>query len=181
MWICTDIVCKFIVDCIEGTGTIDDYTGDYWSTKVDSLLKLYWCLHNEKRKCSYGYIWHFQLYLHISPRVQTMIKVKPSGVGVICLASDPQVKVANASIQLLRDGLLLYHKPLQQSNKHSHLYFLYAQMQSVLTGLNSIYLSGRPCVHYFTCTIDLAESFQCIRLYYRGVDVQVITHWVMAT
>ena len=100
-----------------------------------------------------------------------MTKVKPGEVCVVCLASDPQVKVANSCIQLLCDGILLHRKPLQQSDKHWHLYFLDAQMHSVLT-----YLSYGPFAHYFTCTINPAQSFQAIGLYYRGAYVQVITH-----
>lgn len=44
-----------------------------------------------------------------------------------------------------------------------------------------IYLSHCPFAQYFAHTTDLVEPFQSIWLNYRGVDVQVITHWVVAT
>lgn len=46
---------------------------------------------------------------------------------------------------------------------------------------NTIYLSCCPSPQYFPHTTDLAEPFQPLRLNYSGIDVQIVTHWVMAT
>lgn len=59
------------------------------------------------------YMSHLCLYLHISARVQAVIKIEPGGFGVIWLACNPQVKVPNPCIQLLGDVLIL------QSSKSS--------------------------------------------------------------
>lgn len=43
------------------------------------------------------------------------------------------------------------------------------------------YLSCGPSAHYFAHAAELTEFFQTIRFNYRGVFIQVVTHWVMAT
>lgn len=143
----------------------------------------YVCMYNKKRQYFWGYLWHFLLYLHISPCVQPVIKIKPGGIGIVSLSCNPQVKVADSCIQLICDGLILHHRPWQQSNQQSAVclkctggsHFALSEI------LNSIYLCHRPFSHHFTHTTELAESFEPFRFYYRGIDIQIITHWVMAT
>lgn len=60
-----------------------------------------------------SFLSHLCPYLHISARVQAVIKIEPGGFGVIWLACNPQVKVSNPCIQLLGDVLIL------QSSKSS--------------------------------------------------------------
>lgn len=52
-------------------------------------------------------------HLHIRLCVQAVVEVKPGGVSVIGLASNPQVEVADPLVQLFCDGHFLWLKPTQ--------------------------------------------------------------------
>lgn len=58
------------------------------------------------------YFLTYFLYLHITFCVQSMIEVKPCGIGVTRFACNSQIKVANSCIQLLYDGFILHERLL---------------------------------------------------------------------
>lgn len=61
---------------------------------------LFFCLNLQK----------LNVYLHICPCVQSVVKVQPGGIGVVWFTGNPEVKVANSGIKLLSDVHLLWLK-----------------------------------------------------------------------